>query len=463
MDALALPATWRIKCGDVLDVLRRVPDRSVHCCVTSPPYWGLRDYGIDPSIWGGDPACEHEYEDERVPTEKGRGNWSQATNGRGEVQGDVAEYREPLRSAAVRGFCRKCSAWRGCFGLEPTLQLFIAHAVEIFREVRRVLRDDGTLWLNIGDSYNAYNGNAGPGSGFSRGAACGTQRPNLASGHGLRAKGLKPKDLVGIPWMLAFALRDDGWYLRSEIIWHKKSPMPESVSDRPTKAHEQIFLLTKSPRYFYDAVGGAEKAVGGQSGNVQHKYEAAYKAGDERHRTKAGLCNTTAVATRNARSVWTLSNEPFGGAHFATFPTELPRRCLLAGTSERGCCPECGAPLVRATKKERVATRTGAASKVHGVKSITDRAHHDPAVVGNRDPERHVTHTVTTGWKPSCQHSFKPSATVPCLVLDPFNGAGTTGMVARRMGLRYIGIERSPSNVAMSIERITSDMPLFNS
>ena len=208
-------------------------DCSVQCVVTSPPYWGLRDYGVKPSVWGGDNECVHEWGssikiDNRHYDDK---------CGAGVGQSQSAQGRDAIRGS----FCVKCGAWLGCHGLEPTPELFIKHEVLIFREVWRVLRPDGTLWLNLGDSYSAYNGNAGPGS-FKAGSACDTERPHLPSGHGLRTKSLKPKDLVGIPWRVAFALQDDGWYLRSDIIWcisggawiyarTQKGDMPVMVKD----------------------------------------------------------------------------------------------------------------------------------------------------------------------------------------------------------------------------------------
>ena len=272
----------RFYLGDALTVLRDLPDGSANCCVTSPPYWGLRDYQVE-----------------------------------------------------------------GQLGLEPTPDEYVAAMVEVFREVRRVLRDDGTLWLNLGDSYNAYNGNAGPGSGFSRGSACDTERPKLESGHGLRTKGLKPKDLVGIPWRVAFALQADGWWLRQDIIWHKPNPMPESVTDRCTKAHEYVFLLAKSERYYFDAKAIQEEWTSGRDDMRKHgvRTGAAYlqqgavadntnkgerEAERDQHNYEGG---------RNRRSVWTVTTKPFKGAHFATFPPDLIQPCILAG------CPAGGVVL----------------------------------------------------------------------------------------------------------------------
>jgi DNA modification methylase len=265
-----------------------LPDGSMNMCVTSPPYWGLRDYG-------------HE----------------------------------------------------GQLGLESTPEQYVANMVEVFREVKRVLRDDGTLWLNIGDSYAGGGGfapnaptnqaqAAGDKDAWGKFNPAGMDRMSSRTGTGKLAiaAGLKHKDLVGIPWMLAFALRADGWYLRQDIIWHKPNPMPESVTDRCTKAHEYLFLLSKSERYFYDNEAMQEQATGLAPGNKTHKYTEAYaNSKTEEHRTKAGLKGVGARETRNRRSVWTVSTRPYRGAHFATFPPALIEPCILAG------CPKGGTVL----------------------------------------------------------------------------------------------------------------------
>jgi DNA modification methylase len=274
-----------IHVGDCLTSLRAMPDQSVQTCVTSPPYFGLRDYGVD-----------------------------------------------------------------GQIGLEATPDAFVARLVEVFREVRRVLRDDGTLWLNLGDSYAAARG--------------GTHQPaeTLAGGRGGKtddgervnrdrhdgynptrnapAIGLKHKDLIGIPWRVAFALQADGWYLRQDIIWHKPNPMPESVTDRCTKAHEYLFLLSKSPRYYFDADAIKEASVDPESHKGMRQRSADKREGDPFFATKVG--NSAAgktYPTRNRRSVWTVTTKPFKGAHFATFPPDLIEPCVLAG------CPVGGVVL----------------------------------------------------------------------------------------------------------------------
>ena len=260
--------SWRIIEGDCRDTLAGLPERSVQTCVTSPPYFGLRDYGHD-----------------------------------------------------------------GQLGLEPTPDEFVAALVAVFRGVRRVLRDDGTVWLNLGDSY-AVNGGA-----RSYGSTDGALGRGDAPGFLRRAPaGLKPKDLLGIPWMVAFALRADGWYLRSDIIWSKPNPMPESVTDRPTKAHEYVFLLSKGPRYFYDADAIREPNDHPDRSGTNPRLAISTQPGNT-FQGRDGRAIESNPEGRNRRSVWTVATQPFPGAHFATFPPKLIEPCILAG------CPEGGTVL----------------------------------------------------------------------------------------------------------------------
>ena len=314
--------------GDSLDVQRDLPAESVHCCVTSPPYWGLRDYGTGTWV-GGDADCDHTQRMARgdagiISTDARLGNIN------------PMPVDTPIGYAQT---CGKCGATRidQQLGLEPTPDEYVTNMVAVFREVRRVLRKDGTLWLNIGDSY------ANPSSG----------------------DGVKPKDLVGIPWRLAFALQADGWYLRSDIIWSKPNPMPESVTDRPTKAHEYLFLLTRSPRYFYDADGIREQAIEGtdlgllrgrDAGNGDGKI--AWRAQSIKTRQEAGVDSRTANVSgqRNKRSVWEIATAPYPAAHFATFPPALVEPCVKAG------CPEDGVvldPFMGSGTTAQVARRLG--------------------------------------------------------------------------------------------------------
>lgn len=328
----------RIISADVLAGLAQIDDESVHCVVTSPPYWGLRDYGV-----------------------------------------------------------------AGQIGMEPTPEAFVARIVEVFREVRRVLRKDGTLWLNLGDCYATGAGKVGGAPG---GGEQGARWAGYRGGHGkvnsgkaayhlpdqpkgpmtqpnrMPLPGLKPKDLIGIPWRVAFALQADGWWLRSDIIWSKPNPMPESVTDRPTKAHEYVFLLTKAERYWYDAEAIKETAIWPDGPNSPKSIKTPYGQGLTRANAQGRVIDL-ASGTRNKRSVWTIATAPFPEAHFATFPPDLPEICIKAG------CPVGG------------------------------------------------------------------------IVLDPFAGAGTTLMVADRLQRNGIGIELNPEYAAMAERRVINDAPLF--
>jgi len=265
--------------GDCLDGLRSLPDGCVQTCVTSPPYYGLRDYGNAAQI-----------------------------------------------------------------GKEPTPREFVEALVAVFAEVRRVLSDDGTLWLNLGDSYAQAKGHGRWENDGSKGDEQGQKVTRRWADVGAEDLGLKPKDLVGIPWMVAFALRADGWYLRSDIIWAKGNPMPESVTDRPTRSHEYIFLLTKSREYFYDHVAVKEPVADATRKDMRIGRDAvrdyanagkSFGAGTSASRRMATNCVGGEGGLRNQRSVWTINPKPYKGAHFATMPPELARRCILAG-SRRG-------------------------------------------------------------------------------------------------------------------------------
>jgi DNA modification methylase len=307
----------RIFLGDCRQVLRVLPAGYFNCCVTSPPYWGLRDYGT--AKWeGGDPNCDHR------PKFRPRASRPKTLDG-GYSHVDSAE----LASKTFRSVCGKCGARRvdSQLGLEPTPEEYVTHMVEVFREVRRVLRADGTLWLNLGDSYGSSGGDTSGG--------ILAPRKGLGIGyaqHMPRSTGVKPKDLVGIPWRVAFALQADGWYLRQDIIWNKPNPMPESVTDRCTKSHEYIFLLAKSRKYYYDAASIRE--------NMDAPPQVRRRAVTFNKIRKIGHSLSGADLVRtvgaNKRSVWTVTTKPFSGAHFATFPHDLIRPCILAGSPEGG-------------------------------------------------------------------------------------------------------------------------------
>lgn len=447
----------QIICGDCREVMRTWPDGCVHCVVTSPPYYGLRCYGVEPSVWAPPQAesddwrtCVHQWESHVQPAANG-------ITHDGGMTGDTLSGKSATRKPKKSDFCSKCGAWRGCYGLEPTIELYVQHTVEIFREVRRVLRDDGTLWLNIGDSYNAAGRNGhgarvGYKQGTNRASATGQDSPRPSS------DALKEKDLCMIPARVALALQADGWYLRQDIIWHKPNPMPESVSDRCTKAHEYLFLLSKSPMYYYDAeaikeapsgvsgglvFGGKNKGVAKRGNGIRISGREFSREDRERYMTEGA----------NKRSVWTVATAPFKAAHFATFPPELIRPCIRAGTSQKGCCPKCGAPWVRVVEKSKT-FQSGSERSGNRIKGKQDLSASDK----NSTPDVRMgpcNESRTIGWEPSC--GCEAADSVPCVVIDPFGGSGTTGMVAAQEGRDYILIEKNPEYVEMArVERLAA-------
>jgi DNA modification methylase len=360
--------------GDVLDVLKEMPADSIHCCVTSPPYWGLRDYGVE-----------------------------------------------------------------GQIGLEPTGDVYISRMVEVFREVGRVLRPDGTCWLNIGDAYAGSSMSGGVGKGTIHGSQHGDRKGVDLRMPGTKPLcGLKPKDLLMLPARLALALQADGWWLRSEIIWAKPNPMPESITDRPTSAHEKVFLLSKSRRYFYDAEAIREPLETAEKRASRIVYDGKSE--------KTSTFLPPNPNGRNKRNVWTIPTESFPEAHFATFPRRLVEPCVKAGTSEKGCCPECGAPWKRRVVVERSDDNyyvTGKSQAKHEMGLVTALSGYGPG----GPPKRR-----TDGWYPTCKcPEHEP---IPCTVLDPFCGSGTTGLVALREGRRFIGIELNGDYIPLAYKRI---------
>ncbi len=452
----------RILLGEVREMLRTLADESVHCVVTSPPYWGLRKYDIPPTVWGGDPDCEHDFATKTIEAEIRTGLGMAALGEKYRGGGHKAGLVPVVR--AERG-CR-CGAWQGDLGLEPTPELYVDHIVEVFRAVRRALRKDGMLWLNLGDCY-ANDGKWGGETGGKQAYLGAANRQRV--GREERYSGLKPKDLIGLPWMIAFALRADGWYLRQDIIWHKANPMPESVTDRCTKSHEYLFFLTKSPRYFFDSAAIAEDAAGTahSRGSGVNPKAVMGTVGREKQNASFSAAINELVSTRNKRSVWTVATEAFSEAHFATFPSALIKSCILAGTSEKGCCSKCGKPWERQTERS---------TRFEGGSGKAGRSAEEVNALGKWAGKQYGTNiklgpvvsTRTIGWAPSCQCGswtsdkvWESEPCVPCTVLDPFGGAGTTSLVADRLQRNAILIELSETYCDMARRRIDADAPLF--
>jgi DNA modification methylase len=432
--------------GHVLDVLAALPTESVHCVVTSPPYWNLRAYGTEPQVWGGDASHAHAWAT-GIP---GRSMPPRPDHSNGTRLGTYGSQPSTRPMASPPTDLCECGAWRGELGQEPTPELFVEHMVAVFREVRRVLRRDGTLWLNIGDSY-AGSGK-GPGN-QALGRLGQEERQGFANRRTAVTGGLKPKDLVGVPWMLGFALRADGWWLRQDVIWAKPNPMPESVKDRCTRAHEYLFLLTKGERYYFDAEAIREPGPPREI-KTPDGWDTTPGAHGTIHRRgrQKGRPNAAVIAGANKRSVWSIATAPFRGAHFATMPPKLVEPCIRAGTSEVGCCPECGAPWARAVERRYVnpGNRT-----TNGPRSA-ERRHLAFGTAGYA--VRKEARVSTLGWRPTCRHEGEP---VPAAVLDPFGGSGTTGMVADRLGRDAVLIDLNPDYVAMQRERVCGDAPMF--
>jgi len=424
---------------------------SVQCVITSPPYWGLRDYGLPPTIWDGHPQCKHRWGKEHLitntPPRDHHGAYAF-----GDTRGQEPARKGTTLTASQGAFCRRCGAWRGTLGLEPTPELYVEHLVAIFREIRRVLRPDGTTWLNLGDSYaNIGHPKGNPGNGK---AAYASQEGIHMRWEKGRGTDLKNKDIVGIPWMVAFALRADGWYLRSDVIWHKPNPMPESVTDRPTKAHEYVFLLTKSEKYFYDhnairepQTGNAHSRGKGLTPKTRPDDEKLICANHRFHLSTSQYVDIP--GGRNRRSVWTIPTQAYSGAHFAAFPERLVEPMLLAGTSAHGCCPACGAPYARITESVKGESPSANHSSFKRGKSKLAREHLSPVGEGERTIERR-----TIGWRPTCK--CNAGDPIPCLVLDPFAGTATVGRVSIKHHHRFIGIDLKPAYLALARDRTTN-------
>jgi len=464
--------------------MSELPDESVQCVITSPPYWGLRKYsGVADLVWGGRADCEHRWD---IDTTAIQGNNSMV-RGQGETDSGafaIPKFKETdmkQRKEVVGNFCSLCGAWKGQYGLEPTPEMYIEHTVEILREIRRVLRKDGVCFWNIGDSY----------AGNKTGNTETIKNPKAVTDTFAKAlsPGQKPKDLCLIPFRVAIAAQEpwykckycgeessgwsvlrprkyawihyfcpicgkeqtrakmveDGWWVRSDIIWSKPNPMPESVTDRPTNSHEHILMLTKSARYYWDADAVREEYTepmnrwGGDILRADGESMWDKGTGQSTYRDRNMRPNP---AGRNIRSVWTFPTQPYPEAHFAVFPEKLPEICIKAATPEVGCCSECGAPWERVTDTnyEKRATR----HPTEKYASVNNGVKPNPGdFMGNKIVE-------TIGWQPTCNCNADKA---PSLVLDPFLGAGTTAWVAKRLNRRCVGYELSGEYCELIVKR----------
>jgi len=417
--------------GDVIEKLKEIETGTVQCVVTSPPYWGLRDYQT--ASWeGGDENCDH-----KEAKLKSRYDYSLETS---TIQDGS---RTGTDAPKWKDDCPTCGAVKEDeqLGLEETPEEYVEKMVEVFRQIKRVLKHDGTVWLNLGDSYAGSGRGGNPPDSKWSGFVGNDKREKQAKEPTkvFKGNGYKAKDLIGIPWRVAFALQADGWYLRQDIIWHKPNPMPESITDRCTKSHEYIFLLTKSAKYFYD-----NDAIKEECSDEEYKTKGHYRPNPAGHfiedpvrgATKGGLHNAKPNTHRNKRSVWKINTKPYKEAHFAVFPPKLPELCIKAGTSEYGECSECGKAW------ERIVEKTGEFQRRWSKNNAEGSPYSSQSSSQNIYEEK--------GWQPTCSCD---ADRVPQIVLDPFFGSGTTGWVAQRLGRKWIGIELNEEYIKIAEKR----------
>ena len=457
--------------GNSLDVLKRMPDECVHMAVTSPPYFGLRSYDVPPTMWNGDENCNHEWSAE-IPA-KYVSHWETFEWKDGRPANASRGWKDKVKNSkqtTCGSFCFKCGAWKGCLGQEPSMEMYIKHLNQIFTEMKRVLRKDGTFWLNLGDSYA---GSGSPGGDFRDGKKGDIYlRPYKRRGNGLKTKdqGLIPHRIaltlqgfaviygdelwklvdtlhraqeendweavvwveeVLCRWALATKLADSsGWWVRSTIIWQKSNSLPSNVNDRPANNFEYVFLLSKSKRYYYDAeaIKVPQKEISIKRAFATNHLERRKDFGkkvyafssESQKKSLAKLADSVRngkQAKRHKRCVWTIPTHAFKEAHFATFPSDLVRPMILAGSSPK-VCAECGAPWKR--------TKDNSQDK-----------------------------SESADWRPTCDCNAETSKAI---ILDPFMGAGTTALVATELGRDFVGIEIGEKYIGMTKRRLEGIM-----
>jgi len=369
--------------GNSFELLKLLPDNSIHTVITSPPYYSLRRYvGAQPIVWGGDPNCNHEF---------------------------------------VSDFCPNCDAWKGVLGNEPGWKLYVKHLVSICAQIRRVLRPDGIFWMNIGDTWS--------------------KQQSLEE--------IRDKNVLGIPWRVAFAMQEDGWWLRSECIWVKPNAMPESVKDRPTDSHEQVFMFTKSNRYFYDwhaVMEDAESEYRKPKPGIPEGWKQSFLTTPPTNFKGCG--SNEFVGKRNRRDVWEINTKSYKGAHYAVFPKELVEPLILCSTSDR-VCGICGAPRKKIIEK----TDFGKGDSNTKYKddeqsnmlrlSSTKQAYREHGFENPPAPR-------VVGFESTCEHN---DDTGRAIVLDPFFGSGTIGEAAQENGRFWLGFDVNPAYLTQQRER----------
>lgn len=493
----------KIYCGNTLDVLKTFPDESINCCVTSPPYWALRDYGTDGVVWDGDADCEHEFDLEESKNPADRGGKGEKDNGKyGDWEGTTNKHR--------KGFCNKCGAWKGQLGLEPDFNLYIKHLCDIFDEVKRVLRKDGTCWVNLGDTYGGNN---------SRGSNGGR------AGFGNEREGVfvrfESKNLCNIPSRFSIEMQNRGWILRNKIIWHKPNCMPSSVTDRFTVDFEEIFFFVKNKKYWFEQQ--TEELANPMRTNFQSGHRTHGINKDRNDNDLGDRSKNFNFQNRNKRTVWKIPTQPFPDAHFAVFPEKLVETPIKAGCP-KDICTKCGKPREKiVAKKEYIVDEKEPSNKFKdGVvnsaggraftttvqrkytpnqkevalylkskikdKELLDEAfgqhtwthwiRTDESGASLPNPEQYILlkdmlelddrfdkemlttvkivsddkggKTEVIGYtKCDCNAPF-----VPGIVLDPFIGSGTVALKALKENRRFVGIEINPKYIDMANKRI---------